>query len=129
MSAASFVRPLLPLVFVLGAAACGVEHRAASSPPASATLLVENRSATDIILYLADGHAPLRLGRVTALSRARLSVPVHAAESGARLLLRSTGSVDAYVDDPVRVGAGGTIELTVHPLLRQSTLDVLSFSR
>jgi hypothetical protein len=121
---------MLVLITVLGAAACGLEHRAASaSRPAPATLLVENRSTTDVVLYLADGHTPLRLGRVAALSRARLSVPARAAASGARLLMRSTGSADAYVDDPVRVGSGGTIELTVHPLLRQTTLDVLSFSR
>jgi len=92
-------------------------------------LLVENRSATDVVVYLADGHAPLRLGRVAALARARLSVPAHAATSGAPLLVRSTGSVDVYIDGPVLPGAGGTMALTVQPLLTQSTLEVLSFVR
>jgi hypothetical protein len=100
-------------------------------PPrlAPAALLVENRSGNDVVVYLADGHTPLRLGRVTALDRARLEMPAHAAISGARLFVRAAGSVDVYIDDPVLPGSGATLTLTVQPLLAQSTLGALSFGR
>jgi len=129
MRATSFALIAPLLASVVGAAACGLENRAAPPRHAPAALLVENRSATDVVLYLADGHTPLRLGRVAALARAHLSVPAHAAMSGARLLVRSAGSLDVYLDDPLLPRAGGTAQLTLQPILAQSTLEMLSFAR
>jgi hypothetical protein len=89
-----------------------------------AILLVENRSLHDVVVYLADGHVPLRLGRVTALGRSRLVVPDHAAAAGARLFVRSTDSGEQFAPEPA---VGGALTLTVEPLLIQSTLVPISF--
>jgi hypothetical protein len=129
MAAPSFGRGPLLFVLIVSAAGCGMEHPSESSRLPPAALLVENRSANDVVVYLADGHTPLRLGRVTALDRARLAMPAHAATAGARLFMRSVGRADVFVDGPVVPGAGGTLELTVQPLLAQSTLAVRSFGR
>ena len=95
--------------------------------PASSAVVVENRSWSDVVVYLADGNVPFRLGRVAALERTRLAVPNHMAALGVRLVVRSVGSGEAYAGEPVLPGAGGVLELTVQPLLAQSTLSVLSY--
>jgi hypothetical protein len=123
MPSRSFGQVALLFASIVWAAACGLE-RSTPYRVAPAALLVENRSARDVVVYLADGHTPLRLGRVTALGRARLDMPAHSVTSGARLFVRSTGSADVYIDEPVPPGTLGMLELTVQPLLWQSTLGV-----
>ena len=117
------VRCLVSTLLVGSAAACA-QQRLGSPRPVSAILVVENRSLEDIVVYLADGHVPQRLGRVVALGRSRLAVPVHAADAGARLLIRSTDSGELFAPEPA---AGSSLALTVQPLLTQSTLVALSF--
>ena len=120
---------LLALALIVVAAACSPQRRSGSTRPAPAALLVVNRSTHDVLVYLADGRTPLRLGRVAALGRSRLSLPIHAATAGARILVRSADSAGVFAADPVLAGAGGVLELTVQPILMQSTLGVLSFGR
>jgi hypothetical protein len=110
---------------ILGAiAAACAPHYLVPPRPVAAILLVENRSLHDVVVYLADGHVPLRLGRVAALGRSRLVVPDHVAYAGARLLVRSTDSGELFAPEPA---SGGALTLTVEPLLIQSTLVAVSF--
>jgi hypothetical protein len=115
----------LALTFLVVIAAC-TPRRLDQSRPVAAILLVENRSLHDVVVYLTDGHVPLRLGRVAALGRSRMWVPDHAADTGARLLVRSTDSGELFAPHPA---AGDELALTVEPLLIQSTLVAVSFGR
>ena len=117
------------LALVVAVVACSPERGPDSLRPIPAVLLVENRSTDDVVVYLADGLVPRRLGRVPALARSRLVVPNHAAVSGTRILVHSEDSREAFVAERAAAGVGGVLELTVQPLLEQSTLSLLSFAR
>jgi hypothetical protein len=121
-------RDLFVLFLPLLITACS-QHGGLGDPrPASAAVLVDNRSWSDIVVYLAEGNAPFRLGRVAALERTWLPVPNPIAALGVRLVVRSVeASSPIYVGQPMLPGAGGVLELTVQPLLEQSTLSVLSY--
>jgi hypothetical protein len=86
---------------------------------------VTNRGHADVIVYLAGGTAPLRLGRVPATRRADLVFPAHSA-AGARiqLLLRDAGTGASYSPEPIWSGPRDVVELTVNPLLSTSELTV-----
>lgn len=118
---------ILWLPLVVTTAACSPRVGLREPRPASAAVVVENRSWSDVVVYLADGNVPFRLGRVAALERTRLAVPNHAAALGVRLIVRSVASEEVYAGEPLLPGAGGVLELTVQPLLGQSTLSVLSY--
>jgi hypothetical protein len=115
---------LLCFSFVLAVAACSARVDLEHPRPHPATLLVENRGWSDVIVYLADGNVPLRLGRVGSLERTRLPIPNSLAVMGVRVVVRSVGSEQVYAATPALPGAGGTLELIVQPLLAQSTLAV-----
>ena len=115
----------LAFTTLVGSAACAPQ-RLGSPQPMAAILLVENRSLHDVVVYLSDGHVPLRLGRVAALGRSRMLVPDHAANGGAHLLVRSTDSGELFAPHPA---TGDELALTVEPLLIQSTLIAVSFGR
>jgi hypothetical protein len=121
------LRLLCHTCIVLALAGCS-PHRDPENPrPRSATLRVDNRGWTDVIVYLADGNVPLRLGRVGSLERTRLAIPNGLAAVG--VVVRSVGSGQVYAASPMLPGAGGTLELVVQPLLAQSTLAVRPMSR
>ena len=121
------LRPLFISCLVSTLSACSQRVGPDEARPVSAHVLVDNRSWSDVVVYLADGNVPFRLGRVAALERTRLAIPGHAAALGVRLIVRSTSSEEVFAGDPLLAGAGGVLELTVQPLLRQSTLSVLSY--
>jgi hypothetical protein len=107
--------------------ACSTRTRPESTLRPAAALLVENRSMHDVVVYLTDGHVPFRLGRVSALERTRLPLPLHAVTTGVRVAVRSMDSEQVFSAEPVRPEVGGTLVLTVQPLFAQSTLSVLAF--
>jgi len=118
---------LLLVTLAVTPTACSPRARPGDSRPASAAVVVENRSWSDVVVYLADGNVPFRLGRVPALDRARLAIPNHAAALGVRIFVRSLASSEMYAGEPLLPGAGGVLELTVQPHLAQSTVSVLSY--
>jgi hypothetical protein len=124
----SVATPARVLLFsLIAVAACSPLRGSAAPDPAGVALLVDNRSAHDVVVYLVDGMVPLRLGRVVGLTRSRLVVPSHAARSGAHVLLRSAGSADVLVSEGRAAAAGNVLALIVQPMLLQSSLDVLRF--
>jgi hypothetical protein len=104
--------------------ACATPAPDRGRPPAgtSAGLVLEvtNRGWSDVVVYLADGAVPSRLGRVPALKHARLVL--HRGQGPVRVLVRAWGSKTSYVPEPVWASPGQVLELTVQPVLRTSEL-------
>jgi hypothetical protein len=88
---------------------------------------VENKTWSDVAVYLLDDNVPFRLGTVAALHSARLAVPHRTRTTGVRLAIRTFAANEIFVPEPVLLGAGGVVELVVHPLLTASQLSVLSY--
>jgi hypothetical protein len=85
-------------------------------------LQVTNRGSSDVIVYLAEGAVPTRLGRVGAFERARLVV--RRGQGPVRLIVRAAGSSDGFIPEPVWAVPGQVVELTVQPVLKTSDLVV-----
>ena len=123
----SLGRLLAFVLFLIEGSGCATLEASNPPRPAMAAIQVNNRSWFDVVVYLADGNVPFRLGRVGALDRTRLAIPNQAAALGVRVLVRSIETDQVFAGDPLLPGAGGVLELTVEPLLDQSTLSVLSY--
>jgi len=109
------------VALVFAAAACG-PYRAglapAGEPGARVAVEVANGAWADIVVYVADGSTPRRLGHVPALGRARWLVPV--VPGTLRLLVRPIGSTEGFALDPIFVGPEQGVELSVHPDVERS---------
>jgi hypothetical protein len=114
----------LSILLVLAASACATVGARRSG---AALLRVENRSSSDVVVYLADGNTPFRLGRVAALDRARLPIPAAMAHLGVRVLVRPVDGDGVYAAESVLPGAGGVVALTIQPLLAHSRVSVVSY--
>jgi hypothetical protein len=79
---------------------------------------VANAAWSDVVVYVADGATPRRLGHVPALGRARWLVP--AGPGTLRLLVRPFGSTEGFALDPIFVGPERRVELSVHPDVERS---------
>ena len=105
---------------LVAVAACSPYRSGASTvgPGSGVTVEVANGAWSDIVVYVADGAAPRRLGNVPALGRARWRV---SPGSGTlRLLVRPFGSSEGFALDPIFVGPGQRVELSVHPDVEHS---------
>ena len=106
---------------LFAAAACG-PHRMGlernGEPGGRVTVDVSNRAWSDVVVYVADGSTPRRLGHVPALGRARWVVPVGA--EAVRLLVRPIGSTEGYALEPIFVGPERRVELSVEPDVERS---------
>jgi len=102
------------VAWLVAAAACG-PYEAGLAPTSGPRVAVEvaNGAWSDIVVYVADGLTPRRLGHVPALGRARWLVPMGG--ETVRLLLRPIGSTEGFALDPIFVGPEGRVELSVHP--------------
>jgi hypothetical protein len=113
---------------ILLTAACATSGaRYAGESRVRTVLHVENRGQADVVVYLADGNTPFRLGVVGGLDRALFAIPNQVASMGVRLLVLDRGSGARHATDLVVPGAGGVLALTVQPLLLASDVSVLSY--
>ena len=99
---------------VFAAAACG-PHRTGGAtgwPAARVAVEVANRAWSDVVVYVADGSTPRRLGNVPAQGSARWLVPV--GTEPVRLLVRPIGSTRGFALEPISVGPERRVELSVH---------------
>ena len=88
-------------------------------------LRVTNRGNADVIVYVAGGAAPLRLGRVPATQQAELVIRGRSRVGGPILLaLRDAGSGEMFTPEPIWGRAGDVAELTIQPLLTTSELTL-----
>jgi hypothetical protein len=120
-------RRLIPLLVAVAVGGCGSPAAPRTPRPPAASLRVDNRGLSDVIVYAADGRVALRLGRVGSLERMRLPLPRQLSAAAMRLVVRSVESDQVFTAAPVLAGAGAMLELTVEPLLSLSTLSVLSY--
>jgi len=104
---------------------CATTLDSQARAPLRTVLRVDNRSQADVVVYLADGNTPHRLGVVGGLDRALFAIPNQLAADGVRLLVRRSGVV--HTTELQSPGAGGVLELTVQPLLIASQVSVLSY--
>jgi hypothetical protein len=116
------------LALVSGAAACAVRTTPAPEVDAPGlqqlSLQVRNQSPLDVVIYLAGGGTPVRLGRAAALRDTDLVIPRGAnVDTEIRLLLRSD-SGESYAPETVWVVDGQEVQLTVRSLLRTSDVIV-----
>jgi hypothetical protein len=86
------------------------------------TLNVTNRGWSNVVVYLADGSTPRRLGSVPPLKDTQ--IVIYRGSGPLRILLRPTGSNESFAPEPVWVEAGQLVELTVHPMLQTSEMIV-----
>ena len=119
---------LLAAALLALSAGCATPQADPFAPAPAATVVhVVNRGYSDVVVYLADGNTPLRLGVVGGLDRDSLRIPNQLAVAGVRLLIRARDSGQSFAIDPVIPGAGGALGLTVQPMLIASELSVLSY--
>jgi hypothetical protein len=116
---------LLVVLLVSGCLPARTETPAAPAVENAVTLRVSNRGHADVVVYVAGGSVPLRLGRVPATQRADMVIRGHS-QVGApvRLLLRDVGTGQTYVPEPIWARAGDVVHLIVHPLLATSELII-----
>ena len=86
------------------------------------TLNVTNRGWSNVVVYLADGATPRRLGSVPPLEETQMVI--YRGSGTLRLLLRPTGSNESFAPEVVWVEAGQLVELIVHPMLQTSEMVV-----
>jgi hypothetical protein len=113
------------LAGLVSLAACAVTTAPPERARLTTLLRVDNHGSDDVVVYLADGHTPRRLGQVAGLDRALFAIPNQLAADGVRLLVRRAGVV--HTTDLLAPGAGAVLELTVQPLLMASDVSVLSY--
>jgi hypothetical protein len=124
----SLARALVSALLALTATACAKPRPRPFGPePGRTVIYVLNRGYSDVVVYLADGNTPRRLGVVAGLGRAVLPVPNQAALMGLRLLVRAGVNGQLHATDPVLPGAGGALALTIQPLLYASEVSVLRY--
>jgi hypothetical protein len=123
----SSVARLLAAVSFLAVVACSASRGNPFEPaPAVTVVRVSNRSYCDVVVYVADGNTPFRLGVVPGLGGAVLRIPNQLASGGVRLLIRARDTDRLYATDLALPGAGGALALTVQPMLVASEIYVLS---
>lgn len=121
--AATFLAALL--VLTSACASAGANRRDFNR---GAVLDVVNRGGADVVVFLADGDLPRRLGTVRAFDRARLAIPQRAPGSGVRLLVWSLASSEIIAAEPAVPRADGTLELVVQPGAYGYEVSVLAHS-
>jgi len=106
---------------LVAAAACGPHRRGAPTggPGGRVSVEVANGAWSDIVVYVADGLTPRRLGDVPALGRARWRVLV--GTGTVHLLVRPIGSTEAFALEPIFVGPERRVELTVYADVERSS--------
>jgi len=120
-----FLAVLMLLPLLAGCASGGNRALADGSPSIEPLALeVTNQGPTDVVVYLAEGSVPVRLGRVEAMRSTKLIITrVPKVDTLVRLLLR-TGEGESYAPESVWASTGQIVQLTVRPLLRSSDVIV-----
>jgi hypothetical protein len=117
---------LLVGLLLAGCLPARTEAPAAPAVENTVTLRVSNRGHADVVVYVAGGSVPLRLGRVPATQRADLVIRGHSRVGAPiRLLLRDVGTGQTYTPEPIWGRAGDVVHLTVQSLLTTSELLIL----
>lgn len=123
---------MVALAAALVAAGCAtgrnVQARSASGSATSNAVRVDvqNDNIDDMDIYVMGGGQVWRLGHVTGMGSANLTIPsgIVASATQLRLLADPLASLSAYLSDPVTVTSGDVIQLTIGSSLPLSSVSV-----
>jgi hypothetical protein len=99
-------------------AACGGRSAAPSaSPNDPATLQVENRGFSDMVIYAIDGAQRIRLGMASGNSTKSFPLPRHLTRTGAplRFLADPIGGNRTPISEEMVVQPGEVVSITIPP--------------
>jgi len=115
-------------LLTVGAAGCASSKGSASGAYAggqSVQVKVRNDYWLDVVIYMVNGGARVRLGSVGGVSGQTLRVPPGAlSASSIRLLIDPIGSSRGYTTEAITLAPGQQIELKVGSPLSLSTIAV-----
>ncbi|MBI2456031.1 MAG: hypothetical protein HY704_05045 [Gemmatimonadetes bacterium] len=128
-------RTLAPAVglflIVMGAASCSLlpwkrRGPALRSSASAVFLTVHNRHWLDMRVYLVREGSRFSLGTVSSLQSTTREIPASVLGSGSSFQLQADpiGSVRTYTTEPLNVGLGQRVELTLENNLSLSTVSV-----
>jgi hypothetical protein len=119
---------LLAGLVVAGCATAGGKGAsgATSLRDAPVTLYVRNYNWNTVHVYVMGGGQTLSLGQLTTMDTATYVIPrsILSADQSVRLIADPSGSVQAYISEPVFVTAGDRVEWTINNALAQSVISV-----
>ncbi len=89
-------------------------------------LYVDNRTWSDVTIYVVRSSSKKRLGMVTSMSTGTFAIPGDFVQTSGelRLVADLIGSLSSLASEPINVWPGGHIEWTLQNALAQSTLTV-----
>jgi hypothetical protein len=124
--------PILLLAATLGLGACAtgrnVQVESSSTPTArrGVQVNVQNDNTDDVDVYVMGGGQVWRLGHVTGLSNATLTIPasIVASSPELRLLADPLAAFNAYLSDPITVTSGDTVQFQIGSALGLSNVSV-----
>ena len=111
-------RQLLSYLALVLLAACSSAGRPSRPGSEERTILeVENRSFTDMTIYLVEGAGRRRLGLATGSTTTKMTIPASAVSSGRELqfLADPIGSDRTARSDRIYVRPGETVTLMIPP--------------
>jgi hypothetical protein len=113
----SFIRSSQILILVMFAACAGRTADTSSSPDSEATLQVENRGFSDMVIYALNGSQRIRLGTATGNSTRTFALPRYLVRTGGplRFLADPIGGNRTPVSDEMMVQPGDLVTLTIPP--------------
>jgi hypothetical protein len=114
--------PLSSTRAVSGASASGGSSGVAAEP----TVRVQNQNWSDVVVYAVRGGRRHRLGMVTSMSSARFRLPRGLAMGSGdlQLVVDPIGSSRGFTSQPIHVGNGQDIALSVQNHLPMSTVSL-----
>jgi hypothetical protein len=124
--------PILLVAATLGLGACAtgrnvqVQSEAAPTARQGVQVNVQNDNTNDMDVYVMGGGQVWRLGHVTGLSNATLTIPagIVASSPQLRLLADPLAAFNAYLSDPVTVTSGDTVQFQIGSALGLSNVSV-----
>ncbi len=124
--------PIVLLAATLGLTACAtgrnVQVESSSTPTAGrgVQVNVQNDNTNDVDVYVMGGGQVWRLGHVTGLSSATVTIPagIVASSPQLRLLADPLAAFNAYLSDPITVTTGDVVQFQIGASLGVSSVSV-----
>ena len=105
--------------------ACAASRRSGTAiEQEDVTIVVNNQSFPDVVMYIVPSGDPRRIGMVTGNSSTTLKVPYRQLSTGALQLLARPIAGRSYLLPAVTVSPGDEVDVTINNVPAQSTVTV-----